>query len=982
MVWLLVVAGLVVGMAVPGEGAGLYGALIGALFGWALGVLLRQEMNKQVEVAVERRLRVQQTPLTVSTKTPSVVTTARPVSPFDARETGSENEDGALTPVSPVEPLITVKAAAAPAASDAMPAPAAAPLATHTAIAPAVAPASNTATSTAPAATISSIVVKDIRPLEESDPFDHWAAQARDWLLGGNTVLRLGLMMLFVGLAFLAKYSIEHALLPPEVRLAGIGLAGLVLFGLGWRKRSSAEHGIFSLSMQGGGVGVLYLTVFAAYRLYHLLPAGTTFGLLALVCVFSTAIALLQNAQTMAFIGFAGAFAAPVLASSGQGDHVGLFSYYLLLNCGIVAVAALRAWRPLNLLGFFATFGIATAWGVLQYRPEHLETTLPFLVAFFAQYLLAAWWYALRHGLPKQRAVDATLVFGNPIVSMGLLTHMVWDIPYASAAGALGLAAWYLLVGFWTIRRRPGPPARWLVECCVALALGFATLAVPLALDGRWISAAWAAEGAAVFWIGLRQQRWVARLAGSALQGLAAMSYLQAIELPSTTTLPLANPTFVGAVLLAASALVIAWLVHRYDGPATRRTHWNQTYLDLEPYWPPVMGAVGFLWWQWALWSEIERLPAGTPDAWFTVPAQHYLTVLGWVLSAWLVHHLARPERQKPITVAAYPALLNMPWLLLAAMEGLGATGYSLHGGGWWIWPLLLAAHLHTLCHVDHLAPRTAWSWTHSAGVWLLMLLGGNLLYWGVRSAGLWHTAWATVAMLSAGSAVLLVLGAQRLLDTQSSARQRWPLQHEAYAYLWRGAAPLAVLVLLSALGVAVSSRGNTEPLPYVPLFNPTDLSVALALAVTALWARHVRASDLPLPALVRHRGADAAWLAVAFVAINTVWLRIAHHFGGVPWSAEALFESFLVQAGYSLLWTMLALVLMLTAHRRQTRTLWMGGAGLLGLTVLKLLLIDLSNRGGGERIVTFIGVGVLMLVIGYFSPLPPAQSVPRKTTT
>jgi uncharacterized membrane protein len=283
------------------------------------------------------------------------------------------------------------------------------------------------------------------------------------------------------------------------------------------------------------------------------------------------------------------------------------------------------------------------------------------------------------------------------------------------------------------------------------------------------------------------------------------------------------------------------------------------------------------------------------------------------------------------------------------------------------VWPLVLAAHLHSLRHIDALPPAKARSWVHSAGVWLLMLLGGNLLYWAVEQAGLWHTAWATVVMLAAASTVLLVLGSQPLFDTASSWRQRWPLNTQAYAYLWRGAAPVALLVLLGALGVALTSRGNTAPLPYVPLLNPTDLSVALGLAVCALWMQRLRASNLPLPALARDGAWKMAWLAVAFVAINTVWLRMAHHFGGVPWQADALFDSFLVQAGYSLLWTLLALALMLTAHRRQTRTLWMGGAALLGLTVLKLLLIDLSNRGGGERIVTFIGVGVLMLVMGYF---------------
>jgi len=106
------------------------------------------------------------------------------------------------------------------------------------------------------------------------------------------------------------------------------------------------------------------------------------------------------------------------------------------------------------------------------------------------------------------------------------------------------------------------------------------------------------------------------------------------------------------------------------------------------------------------------------------------------------------------------------------------------------------------------------------------------------------------------------------------------------------------------------------------------------------------------------------------------VWLRVAHHFFAVPWDAGRLFSSFLVQAGYSILWTVLALGLMGGAHRRGLRNAWMLGAVLLGVTVLKLFVIDLSNRGGSERIFVFIAVGVLMLVVGYFAPLPPARKV------
>ena len=349
---------------------------------------------------------------------------------------------------------------------------------------------------------------------------------ARNWLLGGNTIVRAGVLVLFVGLAFLAKFAADNALLPPELRLAAIGAFGIALFVLGLRLRGRQPDKLaYALTLQGAGVAVLYLTVFAAFRLYQFLPAGAAFGVLALVCAFSTAIALLQNAMPMAFIGFAGAFAAPILVSTGQGSHVGLFGYYLVLDLAIVAVAWLRAWRPLNLLGFFATFGVATAWGALKYQPEHFTSTEPFLIAFFLVYLVASLLYAMRHSLAPKQAVDATLVFGTPLVAFGLQAALVKDMEYATAFSSLALGALYLGLGWWAVKRQGSNQAvgQWLAECFAVLGLGFVTLAVPLALDARWTSAVWAAEGAAVYWMGQRQGRWLARLAGLVLQVLACI---------------------------------------------------------------------------------------------------------------------------------------------------------------------------------------------------------------------------------------------------------------------------------------------------------------------------------------------------------------------------------------------------------------------------------------------------------------------------
>jgi uncharacterized membrane protein len=875
----------------------------------------------------------------------------------------------------PASGLVT---AARPPVATAAPVPMPVPVAT-----PAAGTASAPATPAAPAAVP---VARPPARAPQPDLVTTLILRARDWLFGGNTVVRMGVVVLFIGLAFLARFAVEHALLPPELRLAAIGAAGIALFAFGMRMRTRRPDRLaYSLTMQGAGIAVLYLTVFAAFRLYQFLPAAAAFAALGLICLFSAVIALALNALPLAFIGFAGGFAAPVLVSTGQGSHVALFSYYLLLGMAIAVIAWKKAWRPLNVLGFLATFGVATAWGVLRYRPEQYESTQPFLAAFFLVYLLASLFYALRHGQGARKAVDATLIFGTPIAAFGLQAALVRDMPYATAFSSLALGGVYVLLGWWTIRRRSGDAEvnRWLAECFTALALGFITLAVPLALDGRWTSAIWAVEGAGVYWMGRRQDRWLARAFGIALQGLAAILFLDAHGGRLIGEWPVANPAFIGAAMLAGAALAIAWWSREPLTPEAA-SPFARTFAAIEKGLSPVLFWIAFLWWTAALGVEIERYVTdaqGNLVPLFGRAQQQLMHMVGWVASAFVLHHLALPQRRSPWTMAATPAWLALPVMLWIALWGMASQNHVFQGGGWIAWPLALALHLVMLRRLDAGTPQRWWPWVHAGGVWLLVLLVGNVLVFAIGQAQLWRTAWATVILLAAASLVLLALvfACRRALQSAGAPR-RWPLDRFARAYAWRAAAPLALGLVLGALLVGIYSRGESRPLPYVPLLNPTDLAVALALLVCVLWLTRVRASEIAVPAVMRGPVPVAALAAIAFVAINTVWLRVAHHWGGVPWDADSLFLSFLVQAGYSILWTLIALVLMVGAHRRAMRAPWMLGAGLLGLTVLKLFVVDLSNRGGSERIVVFIAVGLLMLVVGWFAPLPPSRPIqPRE---
>jgi uncharacterized membrane protein len=170
------------------------------------------------------------------------------------------------------------------------------------------------------------------------------------------------------------------------------------------------------------------------------------------------------------------------------------------------------------------------------------------------------------------------------------------------------------------------------------------------------------------------------------------------------------------------------------------------------------------------------------------------------------------------------------------------------------------------------------------------------------------------------------------------------------------------------------SNDGNPAPLPYLPLLNPLDIAQLLAFAAIAIWWRMLHEQQVPdiadwprsLPRLLLG--------GALFVFLNGVLLRTLHHWADIPYEIPGMLRHDLVQVALSIFWTVLALVAMVVATRKGLRVLWFCGAALMGVVVVKLFLIDLAKVGGIERIVLFIAVGILMLVIGYFSPLPPRE--------
>ncbi|WP_426129427.1 DUF2339 domain-containing protein [Pseudomonas sp. DWP1b1] len=861
---------------------------------------------------------------------------------------------------------------------------------------------------------------------------------ARNWLLGGNTVLRVGVVLLFLGLAFLLRYATEGMVVPIELRYAGVAAAALGLLGLGWWLRLRNSN--YGLMLQGAGIAVLYLTVFAAMRLHSLIDPGAAMGLLVAVTVFSAILAITQDALGLACAAALGGFAAPILVSTGAGSHVALFSYFALLNAGILAIAWFKAWRLLNVIGFVGTFGIGFAWGMRSYTPELLWSTEPFLILFFAMYLAIGLLYARRTLLEagegdslgaqwrKGDYVDGTLLFGPPLVGFGLQFALVQHLEFAAAFSALGLGILYMVLA----RVLSGGRAVLLTETCLALGVIFASLAIPLGLDARWTAAAWAVEGAGIFWLGLRQHRPVARAFALLLQLGSLLAFLSELRDGQDTLLQ--GPPL-GALLLGAALLFSFYQLHKAAPEQTRR--WERlgapgfavlglgcAYL-LAPLLFSTQGsivgwAVAGLATVWAgqrigspvvvrcgiavqvlagalfaldpvnnAWTPMIIALAAMLGAWRLPRGRLSAGLLAWGVAWWALAVIIEVWRLAPAPLHAALLLLaaalsgviwttlalRLRWVALGIASTLlmPAAGLVLWGAwteyyhpaaqfGWLAWLAVFTVHFISLRRLAALVPGKVLSAAHVLGCWMLIGVLALELRYGLLVLSSEYNAWRWLGWAILPSLYLVLAAAPR----------SWPWPVCAYPREYRvlAALPLAVLMLGWFWLANIFSDGTAKPLPYVPLLNPLDLGLLFALLGIYLWSRSVAPQRGPRVELIA-QGVAGISLFAFFTALV---MRTAHHWGGVPFHLDALLESMLVQAGLSIVWTLIALGLMIGGHLRHRREVWLIGAALIAVVVAKLFFVELSNRGGLARIVSFIGVGGLLLVVGYFAPLPPKR--------
>src|SRR5215470_2539661 len=316
---------------------------------------------------------------------------------------------------------------------------------------------------------------------------------------------RIGIVAILIGVSYFIKYAFDNGWIGPAGRVALGLLAGIAL--IFWSERFRTRgHAPFSYSLKAVGIGTLYLSLWGAFQVYHLIPSAAAFVAMILVTAATVTLALTQDAEILAAFALVGGFSTPVLLSTGQNHEIVLFSYVALLDLAMLVVVRMKPWRRLLVGSFTGTAILYGGWFFAYYRrDERLVTTLFTLIfaAIFAAIplltpLTRSRWHA---------GFSVTLTF-LPLVNAGCV-FLCLNAMYENDTltwFSLALAAAYLVLSSQFKRRVGSEPdvVKTINLLHVAIAVAFITIAIPLKLNSHWITLGWLVESAVLLYISVR----------------------------------------------------------------------------------------------------------------------------------------------------------------------------------------------------------------------------------------------------------------------------------------------------------------------------------------------------------------------------------------------------------------------------------------------------------------------------------------------
>jgi uncharacterized membrane protein len=390
-----------------------------------------------------------------------------------------------------------------------------------------------------------------------------------DWekFIGGNLITIIGALVVFMGVIFGVKYSIDHSLINPLTRIV-LGYAfGAGLLFTAFRLKDGYHN--FSAIIASCAMAVMYFVTYAAYSFYGLLPQLLTFVMMSLFNGFTVLIATKYNRQVIAHIGLIGAYFVPFLLSTGSGDYMSLFSYMALLNMGILALAFRKNWIGLYYTTFAATWVIFTFWVNFSYVRDPSEL-FGMGVGFSVIFFLTFYVMLLANKLTSNQKVgfiDVGMLLLNSMVFYGVGAVILAGIKggddflglFTLSIGVIHLVAVLLI---YKLKKAQSD----LIKFISGLVLVFLTISIPVQMDGEWVTLLWSVEAVFVFWFARSSKLFYNEFMAYAIMVIALCSVLMDWSLAQNAVRfnqdlqGYQYQTFIASMLLSISLGVIYYL--------------------------------------------------------------------------------------------------------------------------------------------------------------------------------------------------------------------------------------------------------------------------------------------------------------------------------------------------------------------------------------------------------------------------------------
>jgi uncharacterized membrane protein len=387
--------------------------------------------------------------------------------------------------------------------------------------------------------------------------------------IAGNWFNRIGIIAMLIAISSGLKWAFDNDVIGPSGRVAiGVLLGALMLPWSQWLLGKGYSY--FSEGIAALGEATLFLSVWAGCQYYTLYSRDVGFAAMIVITGVMAAVAIGRDSQRIAVLSSLGGLLTPILVSSGKDQQVVLFGYLILLGLGALAIASKKDWKSLVPIAFIGTQIYFWGWyGEFFHRTSPLERTVLFATLFFFLYGALPVAKAMRGRAPEE--LDVAIILLNAFAYSGALFILLWPADkwpltllfLALAAGHVGIAR-LIPAG----EDNQSALARLLYA---GLALTFLTLAVPIRLEGKWITLSFSVEGAILVWTGFRAASKFLRQAGYLL---LAISGLRLLLLPPAGGQFLFNPRFAAFVVMVASLGIALWAArtHQTDVTEPERT--------------------------------------------------------------------------------------------------------------------------------------------------------------------------------------------------------------------------------------------------------------------------------------------------------------------------------------------------------------------------------------------------------------------------